>query len=341
MEMLDKEACRKEENDIQWLVDNELHGCQTGDCYHNSRAECIEELAPYLCPALPEVVVEAGAIDIRKFPLLPSVAGQSLNATTEHVQLPPKIEPVVLPEGADSSHGERGARIATGAQENGAARMEGAVEESGDTRDQWSDSIDSAHPTLTGKHKSYEMAQEMVSNRHSKGALVDLVNWLLTYRGIKPEEGADRLLTEAELSDTDPEGDAYANGYADGYKAKAIANEQAITEGAVEAARFAMHHVDCPHKAALSVRDIELLAQAALSAGVPALMAEVERLKAEAGKAEREYGCGCCGYIDLDSGNCPECRGAKKVCTDTATCITCGGTGSVQALTPAKTGEVS
>jgi hypothetical protein len=33
---------------IQWLVDNKLHGCQTGDCPHDYQSECDEALAPYL-----------------------------------------------------------------------------------------------------------------------------------------------------------------------------------------------------------------------------------------------------------------------------------------------------
>lgn len=48
-----------------------------------------------------------------------------------------------------------------------------------DRTDIWSSEIPKAHPTLTGDHDTYEVALEMVSNRHGKGALVDLVNWLL------------------------------------------------------------------------------------------------------------------------------------------------------------------
>jgi hypothetical protein len=46
-------------------------------------------------------------------------------------------------------------------------------------KDEWSERIAAVHPTLTGDHATYAKAMEMVGNRHSKGALVELVNWLL------------------------------------------------------------------------------------------------------------------------------------------------------------------
>jgi hypothetical protein len=55
-----------------------------------------------------------------------------------------------------------------------------------DRRDEWSDAISKAHPARDGKteqdHDRYGVAMRMVSNRHSKGALVALVNWLLAER---------------------------------------------------------------------------------------------------------------------------------------------------------------
>ena len=48
-----------------------------------------------------------------------------------------------------------------------------------DVRDQWSDAITAAHPTRSGSHDEYGVAMQMVGHRHSKGALVALVNWLL------------------------------------------------------------------------------------------------------------------------------------------------------------------
>lgn len=54
----------------------------------------------------------------------------------------------------------------------------------------WADSalpedeqIAAAHPTRTGRHDLYAEAMRMVGAKRSKGALVDLVNWLLSDRG--------------------------------------------------------------------------------------------------------------------------------------------------------------
>lgn len=48
-----------------------------------------------------------------------------------------------------------------------------------DTKDEWTLEIDKAFPTRSGSHDEYATAMEMVHNRHSKGELVALVNWLL------------------------------------------------------------------------------------------------------------------------------------------------------------------
>lgn len=48
-----------------------------------------------------------------------------------------------------------------------------------DQRDEWTDKINEAHPTRSGSHDEYATAMQMVGHRHSKGALVELVNWLL------------------------------------------------------------------------------------------------------------------------------------------------------------------
>lgn len=48
-----------------------------------------------------------------------------------------------------------------------------------DVDDEWSDAIKAAFPTKSGSHKEYATAMKMVGNRHSKGELVALVNWLL------------------------------------------------------------------------------------------------------------------------------------------------------------------
>lgn len=68
-----------------------------------------------------------------------------------------------------------------------------------DKPDQWQDAIAAAHPTKTGKHKSYAMAVEMVGNRRSKGALVELVNWLLAYRRIAEQDDPLALLDKPEV----------------------------------------------------------------------------------------------------------------------------------------------
>ena len=39
--------------------------------------------------------------------------------------------------------------------------------------------IKAAHPTRTGRHKQYAEAMRLVSERHEKAELVELVNWLL------------------------------------------------------------------------------------------------------------------------------------------------------------------
>ena len=52
-------------------------------------------------------------------------------------------------------------------------------EDWGDRKDQWTDAIQAEHPLNTKDYKTYEMAMEMVGNRHGKFALVALVNWLL------------------------------------------------------------------------------------------------------------------------------------------------------------------
>lgn len=40
--------------------------------------------------------------------------------------------------------------------------------------------IDEAHPLKTKRHDRYQVARELVSARHAKGDLIDLVNYLLS-----------------------------------------------------------------------------------------------------------------------------------------------------------------
>lgn len=50
----------------------------------------------------------------------------------------------------------------------------------GDREDKWTKRINAAHPIVSGSHGAWQLATDMVGNRHSKRALVELVNWLLT-----------------------------------------------------------------------------------------------------------------------------------------------------------------
>lgn len=48
-----------------------------------------------------------------------------------------------------------------------------------DRDDELTPAIDAAHPMTTGDHDTYAKAMKLVGNRHSKYALVRLVNYLL------------------------------------------------------------------------------------------------------------------------------------------------------------------
>jgi len=54
--------------------------------------------------------------------------------------------------------------------------------ECGDMAQPEDDSIRAAHPLRTGRHDLYAEAMRLVGAKHSKRALVDLVNWLLGER---------------------------------------------------------------------------------------------------------------------------------------------------------------
>lgn len=58
-----------------------------------------------------------------------------------------------------------------------------------DKPDEWSEAIHAAFPTRSGSHDQYAQALQMIGNRHSKGELVSLVNWLLLR--LKAAPGAD------------------------------------------------------------------------------------------------------------------------------------------------------
>lgn len=57
--------------------------------------------------------------------------------------------------------------------------MEDQINEWGDREDHLSEAIMADHPMTTGDHDTYAEAQQLVSNRHSKSALIHLVNHLL------------------------------------------------------------------------------------------------------------------------------------------------------------------
>ena len=62
-----------------------------------------------------------------------------------------------------------------------------------DKPDGLTDAVHKAHPVFTKKYDTYTYALELVSNRHSKGALVALVNYLLQ----QSDEAREKALREA------------------------------------------------------------------------------------------------------------------------------------------------
>lgn len=73
-----------------------------------------------------------------------------------------------------------------------------------DKDDQWTEAIDAAHPvksTHPERHKLYERAMEMVGNRRGKGALVNLVSWLLQQAHPVPEQDGWREPTPELLAE--------------------------------------------------------------------------------------------------------------------------------------------
>jgi hypothetical protein len=72
-----------------------------------------------------------------------------------------------------------------------------------DKPDDLTAAIAAAHPLRTGHHASYARALELVGNRHSKGALVELVSYLLVQIGATAEaaRAEERARVEAEIAD--------------------------------------------------------------------------------------------------------------------------------------------
>lgn len=71
-----------------------------------------------------------------------------------------------------------------------------------DRDDQWTEEIKASHPVKTKAYHHYDTAMKMVGARHSKGALVDLVCWLLQKADTHPQPKAEHwdadLVTAAQ-----------------------------------------------------------------------------------------------------------------------------------------------
>lgn len=72
-----------------------------------------------------------------------------------------------------------------------------------DAPDQWTPEIEAAHPvnsTAADRHRKFEIAMEMVSNRRGKYELVGLAHWLLTRaQSVEAESARLREASEAAL----------------------------------------------------------------------------------------------------------------------------------------------
>jgi hypothetical protein len=78
------------------------------------------------------------------------------------------------------------------------------IEESwGDVTDEFTEAINAAHPCETENYEDYAKAHSMVSNRHSKSALVDLVNWLLVRENLS--NNPENLYTSGECVKETPD----------------------------------------------------------------------------------------------------------------------------------------
>jgi len=58
--------------------------------------------------------------------------------------------------------------------------------------------IEACHPMDTNRHDLYQEAMRLVGAKHSKGALVDLVNWLLHRIDAAEEHVCNRVLTDED-----------------------------------------------------------------------------------------------------------------------------------------------
>lgn len=68
-----------------------------------------------------------------------------------------------------------------------------------DKHDRWTPMIDASHPLKTGAYNAHTTAMEMVGNRHSKSALVDLVCWLVQRVDIAEEQLRTKVALHAAV----------------------------------------------------------------------------------------------------------------------------------------------
>ena len=86
------------------------------------------------------------------------------------------------------------------------------------------EAIRNAHPLRTGRHDIYKRAMDLVRPRHSKFALVDLVNWLLSRAEAASE---DALIAAWNASDAGKAAEAARAAAEDAYGAACDAAEAA------------------------------------------------------------------------------------------------------------------
>jgi hypothetical protein len=91
-----------------------------------------------------------------------------------------------------------------------------------DRTDEFTGAIDKAHPHHTKDFPTYTKALELVSNRHSKGALVGLVNYLLSH---VPAPNPDTRAVTVDQLNTLMDRAAYAERFHNSDIAGSIADE--------------------------------------------------------------------------------------------------------------------
>lgn len=107
--------------------------------------------------------------------------------------------------------------------------------------------IEAAHPMRTGRHDLYTAAMRLVGGRHSKGDIVELVNWLLFREAAAWAAGAEAMREMAGAS-------------ADcGCDVRAIVLERLASRGLREAERCCGQHYDaCCALTAAAIRALPI-----------------------------------------------------------------------------------